>query len=260
MAEHVMGPSQTLWQINTSGIAPVYVSGTVSVSGNLGVVFDPTDTLYVTQSGNYFVTLGSTNIDNVITGSVVQKTSPWIVLGSVDVSNNQTGSVVQSTNPWIILGSVAVSNNQTGSVVQSTNPWIVLGSQAITNVITGSVVQSTNPWITLGSVQVTNPPFLGSTYYVSGVQDSSIKGLEEHEQLNFIAGSPTNKVSVFTSGVVDSIIVKCVNDTYVDFDKAATTNSFLIDAGQSLSANLKVGSVNTLYKTAIGSVWVWGGR
>lgn len=290
MAEHVMGPSQTLWQINSSGVAPVYLSGISSIIGSIAITnahidVDVTvdDYVSVTQSGNYIVTLGSTNINNVITGSVVQSTNPWIVLGSVAVTNNQTGSVIQTTNPWIVLGSVAVSNNQTGSVIQSTNPWITLGSVAITNVTTGSVVQktspwivlgsvavsnnqtgsviqSTNPWITLGSTQITNPPYLGSTYYVSGTQDSKIMGFTTHEQLVFLAGSPSNQVNPFLSGAVETVAIKCSNDTYVNFDATATINSFLVDAGQSINANFKAGSVNTLAKTSAGSVWVWGGR
>lgn len=130
------------------------IGSTCITNASISVDVTVADYVSVTQSGNYIVTLGSTNINNVLTGSVVQKTSPWIVAGSMAITS--PGSVIQATNPWIVLGSQAITNVITGSCVQSTNPWVIIGSAAITNVLTGSCVQSTNPWIVLGSQAITN--------------------------------------------------------------------------------------------------------
>lgn len=175
-----------------------------------------------------------------------------------------TGSVVFS-NPQSIIGSVAITNAHIDvdvtvedyvSVTQSGAYLVTLGSTNINNVITGSVVQSTNPWIVLGSTAITNVVPISGTITVN----SEMVGYDSNEQLTFLSGSPTYNINVFTGGVVQSLIVKCNNDTYVGFDSIPTVNNFLVNAGQSVSADFKAGSVYTLAKSSTGSVWVWGGR
>lgn len=85
---------------------------------------------------------------------------------AVDISVADYVSVTQSGAYLTVLGSVNVNNNTAGSVV-----YMPAGSVIVTNNPNGSVYQLTNPWIVLGSVQTTNPPYLGSTFTVSGLQD-----------------------------------------------------------------------------------------
>ena len=106
-----------------------------------------------------------------------------------------------------------------------------------------------------------NASGIAPVYISGGISvHSEPVGFDTNEQLTFIAGSPSYNTNNFLSGVVESIIVKCQQDTYVAFDKIPTTDSFLVNAGQSIGADLKAGSVNTLAKSSVGSVWVWGGR
>jgi len=92
-----------------------------------------------------------------------------------EILNNSapTGSVIDVN---IVNGSISVDVTVTDyvSVTQSGAFITTLGSQAITNWPTsynGSVYQATNPWIILGSVNVANQGYLGSTFYLSGLQD-----------------------------------------------------------------------------------------
>jgi hypothetical protein len=173
------------------------------ISGQVGVVFDPTDTLSITPSGTFY------------------------------------SSVTQSGNFLIVSGEA--------SVTQATNPWIVLGSQTITNFPTtfpGSVIITNNPVPVSGTITVTseNVPY------------------DSNEQLTGMAGSPSANTFVFTGGVVKTAIIKCAQETYVNTDAVATINSFPVGAGESVSADFQTGSVSALYKSSVGSVWIWGGR
>jgi len=260
--------------VTPSGIfyTTVTASGAaLPVSGNLGVIFDPTDTLSVTPSGVFEVET------NLYAGSEVwQGTDPWIVLGSQRVTNFPTaypGSVVITNDPVPVSGNLGVifdptdtlsvtpsgvfeveTNLYAGSEVwQGTDPWIVLGSQQVTNFPThypGSVFQATDPWIVLGSMAVTTNPLP-----VSGERAF----YDANEQITDIIGSPTATDHVFSS-VVKTLIIKPQVSCYVAFDSTADSDSFIVSAGDTLSADFKVGSVNTLYIDSVGSIWIWGGR
>ena len=192
---------------------------------------------------------------------------PEVILDGLGNSNTLK---IDSNNAANIVGSVAITNASISVDVTVADYVSVTQSGAYLTTM-GSVYQSTNPWIVLGSVQVTNPTTvwtgIGSTIItntvpVSGTITVSSENVpyDSNEQLVFTAGSPTLKTSVFTGGVVKCLTVKCDKDTYIAFDASATSNSFLVYAGEGISANFQVGSVSSLYKSVLGSVWVWGGR
>jgi len=116
------------------------ITNVVSVSGNLGVIFD-SDYLGVYQSGTNWIVLGSAAVSNFPSsypGSVSQATSPWITLGSTHITNFPTyfpGSVSQSSD-WIVTGSVNVIgsvNVNNFTLIGSLGVQTILGSVAITN-------------------------------------------------------------------------------------------------------------------------------
>jgi hypothetical protein len=172
------------------------INGSINVDVTVAdfISVTPSGTFYtsVTQSGAYLTILGSVNVNNNTAGSIA-----YIPAGSVLVTNPPyLGSTYTVSGTMDVLGSVAVTN-----IVS------VIGSQAITNLPTnypGSVWQGTNPWIVLGSTQVTNPPYLGSTFTVSGVQE--VSQTDEFVPINkqyltLVAGSPTATVGVFAQVV-----------------------------------------------------------
>lgn len=84
---------------------------------------------------------------------------------------------------------------------------------------------------------------------------------DSNEQLVFLAGSPSSSVNAFINGVVKTLTIKCDEDTYVRLGSGTVSvNNFLVYAGEAISSNFLAGSVSTLAKDSLGSVWVWGGR
>jgi len=160
---------------------------------------------------------------------------------------------IDETHAGLIVGSVAITNASIDVEVTVADYIKVTPSGAFYNTVTqsgaflltnGSVWQGTNPWVILGSVTTTSKPI----------------SYDSNEQLTFIAGSPSAETSIFTGGVVKTLVVKCDEDTYLNFSGIANPNSFLAYAGESISADFEVGSISHLYKSNVGSIWVWGGR
>lgn len=79
------------------------------------------------------------------------------------------------------------------------------------------------------------------------------------QQYVAIAGSPTAGTILFVSGVSKTLMVKASQNTHIEFNNTATSESFLLNAGESISADFSVGSVSHLYNGTVGSVWVWTG-
>ena len=212
---------------------------------------------------------------NIINGSI-----------SVDVTVADYVSVTQSGAYITTLGSNAITNLPTsypGSVYQATNPWVVLGSQAISNLPTsynGSVYQSTNPWIVLGSVNVANKGYLGSTFYLSGLQDVigsvaitnnvSVTGsvavsnnwLKNKQYISLKAGSPGDIAGAVLpfAQVVDRVVLSTsVGSMYVSFDNTAAEGvSLYMPVATTTSLDITCGSISAYSEGGNGSLFVIG--
>lgn len=109
-------------------------------------------------------------------------------------------------------------------------------------------------------VKVVSGGALLTTGSVNVTVTSEPVAFDSHEQIIGLAGSPSVNTLIFTSGTVKTISIQCSEDTYVDFDKTATSDSVLLTGFQPYNADFIVGSVSVLFKSELGSVWVWGGR
>lgn len=299
MPEHIMGPSKAIWGINESGVAPVYTSGTnyITQSGGylLTAITDNTGSIVSVEphNGHYALvtctpdlhTSGwlsysgdSVNLDVHGQGAAVMTVSGtwtgkiqfegtiddvyWVNLSIVQPAGGMTRNGVQNSNQ---NGSYRIPTVGGYKTVRATMATYTNGSAYIyfncSEPVSANFVYQLNQSNLNATVFQTNGTGLHTVVDSGSITVTSEQtGYNQHEQVVFNAGSPTYNINPFLSGVVDTIIVKCNNDTFVDFDKVPTSNSFFIKGGQSLSADFKVGSVYALAKTSVGSVWVWGGR
>lgn len=171
----------------TSYVNAVQQTTPWEVSGNLGIIFDPTDTVAVTHSGTFYIALNPT-------GTFWTSVSP----SGTFYSNIQAGSV-------IVTNVAAVS----GIVNQGTTPWVISGGlsnlTSITNTvpISGGVTISGNLYT---SVIPSGTFILGSqTIYSNVVNKVEVSGLNYNYCIpsgTFILGSQTFYTTITTLGAI----------------------------------------------------------